>query len=140
MANVEEILFKMGIRTDGMSQGIQKAKAEVTNLGEHLEKKLSAKPGEGLKDLFQELIGLSPALGTAIKAAFNPITGGFAAAMAIFSVASEKLKEWNAQLDKQGESAASPARLSKSASGSALKKRALPPAATRSSFPKPSWL
>jgi hypothetical protein len=108
MANVEEILFKMGIRTDGMSQGIQKAKAEVTNLGEHLEKKLSAKPGEGLKDLFQELIGLSPALGTAIKAAFNPITGGFAAAMAIFSVASEKLKEWNAQLDKQGESAARP--------------------------------
>jgi hypothetical protein len=100
--NVEEILFKLGIRTDGMSQGIQRAKAEVANLGEHLEKKLSAKPGEELKDIFDDLIKQSPLLENAMKIAFNPITVGFTAAVAVFSMAKDKLKEWHTVLDEQG--------------------------------------
>jgi DNA repair exonuclease SbcCD ATPase subunit len=108
MANVEEILFKMGIRTDGLKQGLQQAKAEVTNLGEHLEKKLSAKPGEGLKNLFSELTSMSPMLGAAITAAFNPITGGFQLATQVFTAAKAKLQEFNAALDQEGEDAAQP--------------------------------
>jgi hypothetical protein len=108
MANVEEILFKMGIRTEALMQGINNAKAEVTKLGEHLDKKLSPKSGEGLINVFNEITNLSPMLGAAMTAAFNPITGGFQLATQVFTAAKARLMEWNAELDKQGDIAARP--------------------------------
>jgi hypothetical protein len=106
--NIEEIMLKLGIRTDSFSQGAARAKAEVTNLGEHVNKSLSAKSGEGLKNLFQELTSMSPMLGNAMQLAFNPIVAGFAVAAGVFTTARERLREWNAELDKQGELAEKP--------------------------------
>lgn len=111
--NVEEIMLKLGIRTDSFSQGVERVKAEVTNLAEHVDKSMSAKSGEGLKSLFQELTNMSPMLGNAMKLAFNPIVGGFAVATAIFAYARNELKNWNAQLDAAGARAAKPIGLTK---------------------------
>jgi hypothetical protein len=107
-ANMEEILFKMGIRTGDMEQSIHRMKAEMAKLGEHVNKSFEVKEGQHLVKLFDQIIDKVPILGTAIQGAFNPLGMLFSGVVAGFEMVSKKFQEWDAGLDAQGEAAARP--------------------------------
>lgn len=64
--------------------------------------------GRAFHKVLEKITEASPALGTALKFAINPIVGTLALATLAFTYFHDKLKETNAEFDKMGDEAAKP--------------------------------
>jgi signal peptidase II len=61
--NQEEILIKLGLRSDGFGQEIAKSKSAVAELGSHIKKEFSGDDAKGLIAVFSQGEGLGPVIG-----------------------------------------------------------------------------
>src|ERR1043166_852253 len=100
---VEELLFKMGIDGSGLDRGLRQAKIQLSGFKQESEHTFlhagSAAPG--FHKLLEQISDRSPLMGNALKLALNPVVGLMAAATAGAAYLGEKLKEINAELDRQ---------------------------------------
>jgi len=107
---VEELLFKMGIDSSGLEQGLRKAKVQLAGFKEESEKTF-LHAGSAARAFHKNLEALNeavPGLGTALQFALNPVTGILAGIALGFGYAKKKLEEYNQELDKTAEKNAKP--------------------------------
>lgn len=94
----------MGMDTEPFSRAITKARAEMANFAEHTSEHFdrAATSGRALHGILEKIGAISPALGIGIAAAFS----GPLAALELFRMGLEKIKDHYANIAKEAKEAA----------------------------------
>jgi hypothetical protein len=108
--DTEEIMIKLGFKTDTLTQGISSAKSQMADFGTSTGSSFlhAEREGRMFHTMLQDVTAQSPLLGTALRLAINPITGVMAGATVAFAGFKKLLDDWNKDLDHQAEQAAKP--------------------------------
>lgn len=93
--DTEEILIKLGFKTDELSQGAQRIKNEMQQAGEHSELAFvhAESRGRAFKKVLHEISDVSPLMGIGLRLALDPIVG-------IMIAITQAFKDFEAQNEK----------------------------------------
>jgi hypothetical protein len=106
----DEIKFGVGIDASSFDGGLAKVRQKVDDTSASIQKSFN-KANSGARDfkkLIAEVSENVPGLGLALKGVFNPIAAAIAGATLALGYFRNKLADWNADMDRQSEDAATP--------------------------------
>lgn len=106
----QEIVARFGADTSAFDRSLRKMQSGLAGASEEGHKGFLhvGSAGRGFHHLIEKITESSPLMGSALKFAISPVVGVLGVATLAFTYFHDKIKEFNAEMDKIGDNAAKP--------------------------------